>query len=64
MCYNTREVIILDKEELEVTAEDTQEQPPVYQPRPAWQVWAARIGLVLFLFVLIAYYINLFRGGR
>lgn len=34
-----------------------------YVPRPAWQVWAARIGLVLFLLVVAMYYINLFRGG-
>ena len=35
-----------------------------YVPRPAWQVWCARIGLVLFLTVVVMYYINLFRGGR
>ena len=34
-----------------------------YTPRPAWQVWAARIGLVLFIIVVILYYINISRGG-
>ena len=34
-----------------------------YVPRPAWQVWAARIGLALFLIVVILYYLNMFRGG-
>ena len=34
-----------------------------YVPRPAWQVWAARIGRVLFILTLIAYYLNVFRGG-
>ena len=35
-----------------------------YTPRPAWQVWAARIGLVLFIILLVVYYMVYFRGGR
>ena len=38
-----------------------QEQP--YVPRPAWQVWGARVALVLFVLVLILYYLNFFKGG-
>ena len=34
-----------------------------YTPRPAWQVWAARIGLVVFLIFLALYYMNILRGG-
>lgn len=34
-----------------------------YTPRPAWQVWGARIVLVIFIFLLIAYYSNIFTGG-
>ena len=34
-----------------------------YTPRPAWQVWAARIGLVVFVIFLALYYINILRGG-
>ena len=34
-----------------------------YAPRPVWQVWAARIGLVVFFLFLILYYSNIFRGG-
>jgi len=34
-----------------------------YTPRPAWQVWAARIGLAVFLIFLVMYYINILRGG-
>ena len=34
-----------------------------YVPRPAWQVWAARIGLAVFVIFLILYYINILRGG-
>ncbi len=38
-----------------------QEQEPVSRPR--WQVWLARIALVIFLAFLIMYYTNVFRGG-
>ena len=33
-----------------------------YEPRPAWQVWAARIGLVLFL-LIVAYQVLSIAGG-
>ena len=46
----------------EVAAEAQQEKPR-YIPRPMWQVWAARIGLVVFILGLILYYLNMFRGG-
>ena len=46
----------------ETTSESTPESP-VNASRPRWQVWAARIGLVLFLLFLAIYYIILFRGG-
>ena len=34
-----------------------------YVPRPKWQVWAARIGVVLVVVLVILYYITLARGG-
>ena len=34
-----------------------------YTPRPSWQVWAARIGLAIFLAFLAMYYLNILRGG-
>lgn len=40
-----------------------QEENFGYVPRPRWQVWFARIGLALFLLVVVLYYLNLFRGG-
>ena len=44
---------------------ENQKLPPEsgYTPRPAWQVWAARIGLAVFVIFLILYYINILRGG-
>ena len=35
----------------------------IYVPRPAWQVWMARVGLVLFL-LLIAYQLWQIAGGH
>ena len=35
----------------------------VYVPRPKWQVWAARVGLVLFLLVVVYQYLMIVRGG-
>ena len=34
-----------------------------YRPRPLWQVWAARAGLVLFLIFVACQVLLLFRGG-
>ncbi len=34
-----------------------------YEPRPAWQVWAARIGLVLFLLIVIYQILSIANGG-
>ena len=35
------------------------QQTEGYTPRPAWQVWAARIGLVLFIGIVIAQILQL-----
>ena len=40
-----------------------QQEKDVYVPRPAWQVWGARVALVIFIIFLIMYYINVARGG-
>ena len=40
-----------------------QQENTGYTPRPKWQVWLARLGLVVFVLFLIMYYIILFRGG-
>ena len=44
-----------EKEELE--------QRQSYEPRPPWQVWGARIGLVLFLLFVVWQIVNIARGG-
>ena len=35
-----------------------------YKPRPMWQVWGARIALVVFILGLIMYYCNIFGAVR
>lgn len=53
----------MEEKELEnQPIEEEQVQPP-YIPRPRWQVWGARILLVLFIILVILYYINISRGG-
>ena len=47
----------------EQTDETVQPKEEGYVPRPKWQLWAARVGLVLFLLLVIAQIINL-AGGR
>ena len=44
-------------EDMEIR-EEIQEEG--YKPRPAWQVWGARVGLVVFILGLIMYYCNIF----
>ena len=54
---NTPEEAILPEEEV-IAQEKTG-----YQPRPMWQVWAARLGLVIFILFIILFYIQIARGG-
>ena len=39
-------------------------QQESYVPRPWWQVWGARIALVIFIIGLIMYYCNIFGAFR
>ena len=50
-------------EQFETQEPEVQEQKESYVPRPMWQVWGARIALVLFL-IFVAYQIlSIARGG-
>ena len=48
----------------ELTQDPLQDQPPVYTPRPGWQVWLARIGLVIMLICVALYYWHIACGGK
>ena len=53
----------MDEMEKKDIQQEQQEQTPKYTPRPAWQVWGARVALVLFIALIILYYIKIARGG-
>ena len=53
------EVSIVEEERMESEIKEE----TGYQPRPKWQVWLARVGLVIFIAGVILYYIHIFRGG-
>jgi len=44
-------------DEMEIREEVREEG---YKPRPKWQVWGARVVLVIFILGLIMYYCNIF----
>ena len=44
--------------------ENTTPEQEGYVPRPAWQVWAARAGLVIFILIVIAQILQLAGTGR
>ena len=43
--------------------ENEEKQPEGYEPRPTWQVWAARGGLVLFILFVIYQLVCISRGA-
>ena len=49
----------MEQEHLEHSEE--QQQSPI--PRPRWQVWLARVALIVFVAFLIMYYVNILRSG-
>lgn len=53
----------MDDMQMQPEQEQEQEQE-VYVPRPMWQVWLARVALVLFVALIVMYYIHMMRGGR
>lgn len=40
-----------------------EKQAQGYEPRPAWQVWLARVGLVVFILFVIYQFLCILRGG-
>ena len=47
----------------EAVPESILPDPEHYHPRPAYQVWAARLGLVIVIIAVILYYYYIARGG-
>lgn len=55
----------MEDERLQTPEEISSEQQPTatYHPRPAWQIWAAWIGLAIVITGVVLYYIQIARGG-
>ena len=57
----------MENEEMQIDLPEeeapVQEEAPKYHPRPAWQVWAARVGIVIMIISIILYYIHIATGG-
>ena len=45
------------------TNETSAEENTGYVPRPMWQVWLARVALVLFIIIVIGQILRIARGG-
>ena len=51
------------EENKEKQPQEAAENEPGYVPRPAWQVWCARVALVIFIFIVIGQILRIARGG-
>ncbi len=40
------------------------EQKEIYEPRPRWQVWLARVGLVIMIICVILWLWHIASGGQ
>ena len=49
-------------EEKQQKTPEQEQESPAYTPRPAWQLWAARIGLVVFIILVILQILHIARG--
>ena len=50
-------------ENMEKQPQEAAENVNGYAPRPAWQVWCARVALVLFIIIVIGQILRIARGG-
>ena len=53
----------MDNEKEKQIPEIAGEESNGYEPRPAWQVWCARVALVLFIIIVIGQALRIARGG-
>jgi len=57
------EVKSMDNEKEKQPQEAAAEENTGYVERPAWQVWLARVALVLFIIIVIGQALRIARGG-
>lgn len=64
MCYHIQnEVRIVQENENQPTQQTVMPQEG-YRPRPRYQVWAARFGLVVVIIAVALYYYYIAKGGN
>ena len=63
MWYHEKEVNPMNQENFQQNDPDFSPEQYPDAERPRWQVWMARLALVLFLLFLSMYYANIFRGN-
>jgi len=51
------------EDNLEKQPQETAEKESGYVPRPVWQVWCARVALVIFIIIVIGQILRIARGG-
>ena len=50
-------------ENMEKQPQEAKEETTGYVPRPAWQVWCARVALILFIIIVFGQIYRIARGG-
>lgn len=50
-------------ENMEKQPQEAEEKASCYVPRPAWQVWCARVALVIFIIIVIGQILRIAQGG-
>ena len=53
----------MEEERKDTIPEEATQDKPQYIPRPMWQVWLARVALVLFIIIVIGQILRIARGG-
>lgn len=48
---------------MEENKEQVEQEQQSYKSRPQWQIWGARVLLVIFIILIAIYYLNIARGG-
>ena len=53
----------MDEKNEKQLVDATAKEESLYVPRPAWQVWCARVALVIFIMIVIGQILRIARGG-
>ena len=67
MCYDIQNEVRNMENNEKITDEQRNEQTPQsgegYKERPRYQVWMARVGLVVMIAAVVLYYYHIAKGG-